>query len=75
MAEELTFLEIGRQTYLDCCFAAGLVEGHPVDTIYLKMKRDADDETTTILLRKDEALSIVWLLSGALCSDKSLSQA
>jgi hypothetical protein len=45
------------------------VDGHPVDTIYLKLERE-EEEPTLILLRRDEALTITWLLSGALWSEE-----
>lgn len=60
--------QIGEQKYEDSKLSAGLVDGHPDDTIYLKLERD-DEDSTTILLREDEALSIIWLLSGALWSE------
>jgi hypothetical protein len=60
--------EIARQPYQDTVLSAGLVKGHPVDTIYLELERKPE-EPTTILLRRDEALAIVWLLSGTLWSD------
>ena len=62
--------ETGRQPYVDMVLSAGLVEGHPHDTIYLKLEREGE-EPTTILLRTDEALSAVWLLSGALWSERA----
>lgn len=63
--------ETGRQPYADSLLSAGLVHGHPADTIYLQFERLAgDEEPTTILVRADEALAILWLLSGALWSQR-----
>jgi hypothetical protein len=60
--------EIGQQPYEGMRLSAGLVRGHAVDTIYLKFER-GEEEPTVILLRRDEALSAIWLLSGALWSE------
>jgi len=56
------------QPYSNCIIDAGMVEGHPVDTIYLRFQREAE-EPTIFFLRKDEALAIIWVLSGTLWSD------
>lgn len=66
----LTLLENGRQPYRNCYFAAGSVEGHPHDTLYLRLSRDGEPEQTTLLLRPDEAMAVCWVLSGALWADK-----
>ena len=55
--------ETTKQPYADFSVSAGLVEGHEVDTIYLKM--DHKEKPVTLLLREDEALAIVWCLTGA----------
>ncbi len=60
--------ETGRQSYTDTAFSAGLVRGHEHDTIYLKLERAADP--LTLLLRRDEALAVIWLLGGALWSEE-----
>ena len=60
--------EMGRQPYTDTTFSAGLVQGHKHDTIYLKLERATNP--LTLLLRRDEALTIMWLLSGALWSEQ-----
>ncbi len=65
---EIVLTETGRQPYSDTGFSAGIVEGHSIDTIYLKLARNGE-EPTTILFRRDEALAVVWLLSGALWSE------
>jgi len=46
-----------------------LVEGHAHDTIYLKLERE-NEEPLTLLLRRDEALAVIWLLGGALWSEQ-----
>jgi hypothetical protein len=60
----LKYREVIRQPYTNCYFAAGLVDGHPVDTIYLKLKRKKQ-KATVIILRPDEALALAWCLIGA----------
>ncbi len=64
--------ELIRQDYDDCSMSAGKVIGHATDTIYLKFER-VREEPTWIYLREDEALSIMWLLSGALWSSSVAS--
>lgn len=62
----LTFAEIIQQPYTNCLFAAGIVEGHPVDTLYIRWERG--DEGGMLCLRPDEAAAIVRLLGGVLWS-------
>ena len=50
-----------------CKFSTGWVEGHPVDTMYLRLEKDGQ-EPTTILLRPDEMAAVAWLSSGMLWS-------
>jgi hypothetical protein len=66
---EVEYIETGEQPYADTVLSAGLVEGHAVDTIYLRFWRPME-LSTTILLRRDEALAICQLLAGALWSDE-----
>lgn len=61
------FTELIRQAYQNCVFSAGAVEGHPVDTLYLKLERDGHTDTF-LLLRPDEAAALAWCLTGALWS-------
>lgn len=63
----LVYREVVRQPYTDCVFSAGFVDGHPVDTVYLRIERGG--EPWTLLLRPDEAQAICWVLNGALWSD------
>lgn len=63
----LTFVELIRQAYQNCVFSAGTVEGHPVDTLYLKLERDGQVDIF-LLLRPDEAAALAWCLTGALWS-------
>lgn len=63
----LTYTEACRQPYTNCHFAAGFVDGHPVDTMYLEMERDGVTDVF-LLLRPDEVAALVWVLSGALFS-------
>ena len=62
-----TFTELIRQEYTNCCFSAGMVEGDPVDTLYLKWQRG--DEYNMLLLRPDEMAAIAWCATGVLWSD------
>lgn len=65
-----TYTEHLRQVYAggDVVFSVGYVEGHPVDTLYLRLAR-AGEEPTTWLLTRDEMASIAWLASGILWSE------
>ena len=65
---ECKCIPVGRQAYDNCYFEAGLVEGHPYDSLYVKLKRD--NEETVILFRPDEMLALIWVMSGALWSQK-----
>lgn len=67
----VTTHEVFRQEYSGngCVFEFGLVEGHPVDTIYAKWSKD-DEEPYTMLLRRDEAMIIIHGLSAALWSEE-----
>lgn len=58
-----------EQPYKDASFRAGLVVGHEIDTIYFEIDRDERPQLT-ILLRSDEALALIWVLSGALWSEQ-----
>jgi len=59
--------EIISQPYANAAFSAGLVKGIEPDTLYLQFSRDGE-EPWTVFLRPDEALAIVWVLSGSLWS-------
>jgi len=61
------FTEMIRQAYANCCFSAGMVEGHPVDTLYLKFEKNGKE--TLYLLRPDECAAIAWCMTGVLWSD------
>lgn len=67
---EVTYHEAVRQPYANSVFSSGSVEGHPVDTMYLRAERDTDGEDGPLmwLLRPDEAAAIIYCLSGALWS-------
>ena len=64
---ELVLEEEISQPYQDCVISAGLVEGHPVGTHYLRFSRDGE-EPTTIFLRPDETAAIAWVTAGLLWS-------
>ena len=60
------------QPYEDACFSAGLVTGAEPDTVYLRMEKDGE-EPTTLFLRPDGLLALVWVASGALWSAEMLA--
>ena len=63
------FEKVVEQPYNDAVFRAGLVTGHEVDTIYFEVER-VGEEPFKMLLRSDEALALIWVLSGALWSEQ-----
>ena len=63
-ASGLQYTELARREYANAVVSAGFVSGHPVDTLYLRLRRDSKDES--LLLRPDEAAAILWCLSGVL---------
>lgn len=63
----LTFTDIVKQPYTNCVFATGTIEGHPVDTVYLRWERD-DGTGGMLMLRPDEMAAIAQLCSGLLWS-------
>lgn len=67
----VTMHEVFAQRYAgnDCAFEFGLVDGHPVDTIYAQWEKGGA-EPYQILLRRDEALIIIHGLSAALWSEE-----
>lgn len=65
--------ETARQPYEDCTFSAGLVFGHPIEQVYLKLQRGGE-EPTVILLRADEAQALAWVLTGAVWSSMMLEE-
>lgn len=63
-------IEVCKQPYQGGQLAAGLVEGHPTDTLYLSLFRENDPESSkVILLRPDEMAAIVYVCGGALFSE------
>ena len=67
--QPITLEKVVEQPYKDASFRAGLVQGHEVDTIYFEIDRDERPQLT-MLLRSDEALALIWVLSGALWSEQ-----
>lgn len=63
------YTELIKQEYTanNCRFSGGTVEGHPVDTLYLRLEKDGENKTE-ILLRRDEVAAIAWICSGLLWS-------
>jgi len=64
------FWRAAVQPYQNCEISAGLIEGLEPDTVYLRFDRDGTQTDLTILLRPDEALAVIYTLSGALWSQK-----
>ena len=62
------YREVISQDYSNCAFSAGFVEGHPVDTMYVRLMKDGA-VTTHLLLRPDEVAALAWIASGLLWSD------
>ena len=67
--DTLEYIEVLRQEQSgnNCIFSAGFVDGHEVDTMYMRLEKD-NVEPTIILLRPDEMASIAWLAAGVLWS-------
>ena len=61
----IKFQEVIKQEYSNCKFSTGFIEGHPVDTMYLRAEKDGVI-TTQLLLRPDEMAAIAWCCTGAL---------
>jgi hypothetical protein len=65
---DVTLISLIAQRYSDCEFSAGVVEGHPVDTVYLSWDRDDGSIGGTLLLRPDELAALAWCATGVLWS-------
>jgi len=65
----IKLLELLRQEYAGngAAFSAGFVEGHPVDTMYIRFERP-DEEEYCIALRPDEMAVIANMITGVLWS-------
>lgn len=60
----LLFTEVARQDYDNCYIAAGFVEGHLVDTMFIEFSKS----NATYLMRPDEMAALAWCITGALYS-------
>lgn len=69
MDEEIIYQEISRQEYAgnNCVFSADFVEGHAIDTMYLRMERQGA-KTLMLILRPDEMAIVSTLVTGVLWS-------
>jgi hypothetical protein len=65
---ERVLTELLRQPYADGVkyVAAGVIDGDPVEKLYLEFGRE--DDPVRVELRADEAATIVWALGGCLYS-------
>jgi len=63
----LHFIEIISQRYREnnCKFSAGVVQGHAIDTVYLRWGKDGD-EGGMLMLRPDEMAAIAYICAGML---------
>lgn len=59
--------ELVSQPYQNCVISAGLVKGHPVDTMFIRFERPLQ-EPITILMRPDEMAALTYCISGTLWS-------
>ncbi len=57
-----------RQPYLNMEISAGIVRGHPIDTVFLRLEHDGR-KPTTILFRPDELAAVAWCASGVVWSE------
>lgn len=64
---DLKFYELIVQEYSNCKISSGIVKGHPIDTVYLRMEKNGI-VTTELLLRPDELAAIAWCSTGCLWS-------
>jgi hypothetical protein len=62
----MKFREQIRQEYNDCSFSAGKVEGHPADTMFLRIMRNNGDDRVLLILRPDEMAAIAWCACGVM---------
>jgi len=69
---DLIFTEVIKQAYTDCCFSAGFVKGHPVNTVYLMIDRGGKTDVL-LTLRPDELAAIAWIATGVLWSQAVIS--
>jgi hypothetical protein len=59
-------VEVIQQEYEDGKIAAGFLENHPTDSVYLELNRN--EENIVLAMRPDEAAAVLWCLSGMLWS-------
>lgn len=64
--------QVLSQGYSNMTISAGLVAGIEPDTVYLRLERDGQ-QATTLFLRPDEMLAVIWVASGTLWSAEMLS--
>lgn len=70
-SDGFSYTESWRQEYggNGCIFAAGQVEGHPVDTIYFLLEKNGQIDGL-FLLTPDEATALAIALMGAVWVDQ-----
>lgn len=61
--------QTGKQAYTNVEFAAGTIEDHPLEQVYLLIAKNRDEssdwEHWILRLQRHEALAVIWLLSQA----------
>lgn len=71
MGDELDFEEYGEIKFEEKSLEAGIVYGHPIDNIYLRLNFPELEETLQIIMTEMEALAIIHMLSGVLLTSLS----
>jgi hypothetical protein len=70
---KVIFHKAENQAYSNAIFSAGLIENHPIEKVYIKFERFGE-EPETIVMRRDEALALMYSLIGALWSDSMIQK-
>jgi len=60
-------IQVASQSYSDCEFSAGLVEGVPPEAVYIKLQRHGAEPSYWFMMR-DEFEAMIHVMSGALWS-------
>lgn len=63
--EKIIYEERCRVGYSNGYMSAGEVHGHEHDHLYVRFKREGEEESLTIGLKPDEVFNLIWLLVSA----------